>query len=151
MGRIYSSGFTAQAISVATDDVFQVTAPSDAVVIIHSLSIAQSSSETSDQIGVTIQRATGTGTGGTTVTARPMQIGDTAFGGTTARNHTTQATTLTELHYEAFNVLGGFRYLPAPDSRIVVSPSGIIVVRFEDAPVASTNFDLTIVFEEIGG
>lgn len=151
MGRIYSAGFQGIAISVATDDVFEIAAPSDACVRLLHAVIPQRSTETSDQIAVSVQRATTSGSGGTVVTARPMSVGDAAFGGVCERNNTTQATTLTLLHADSFNVLSGWYFLPPPEIRIEVSPSGIIVFRFEDAPASSTNFEFTAYFEEIGG
>lgn len=151
MGRIYSAGFQGIAISVATDDVFEIAAPSDATVRLLHAVIPQRSTETSDQIAVSIQRAGTSGSGGTVVTARPMSVGDAAFGGTCERNNTTQAVTLTLLHADSFNVLSGWYFLPPPEIRIEVSPSGIIVFRFEDAPASSTNFEFTAYFEEIGG
>ena len=151
MGRVYSAGFQGIAISVSTDDVFEIAAPADASVrLLHAI-IPQRSTETSDQIAVSIQRATTSGSGGTVVTARPMSVGDPAFGGVCERNNTTQATTLTLLHPDAFNVLSGWYYMPPPEIRIEVSPSGILVFRFEDAPASSTNFEFTAYFEEIGG
>ena len=151
IGRMYTAGFQNVSISVATDDVFELAAPSDAVVILYSCYVGQRSSETSDAIAVSIQRATTSGSGGTVVTPNPHNVGDPAFGGVCERNNTTQATTLVLLPADGFNVLSGWQYRPIPDERIVISPSGILVFRFEDAPASSTNFEFSITFVEIGG
>ena len=151
IGRMYTAGFQNVSISVSTDDVFEVLAPTDAAVILYSCYIGQRSTETSDAIAVSIQRATTSGSGGTVVTANPHAVGDSAFGGVCERNNTTQATTLTLLPADGFNVLSGWQYRPIPDERITISPSGILVFRFEDAPVAAPNFEFSCTFMEIGG
>jgi hypothetical protein len=48
---------------------------------------------------------------------------------------------------EGFNILNGWLYLPVPEERIYIPPSGIIALTFLTAPASQTwNFEL--VFEE---
>lgn len=150
MGRIYTGSFQGVAVS-AGQDLFELNAPSDAVVILHEIKITQDSDTDSEQLEFSIQRATASGSGGTTPTARPLEIGNAAFGGTVEANNTSQATTLTLIYTEAQNILNGWHYLPTPEMRIVLSPSGRIVVRLENVPTDELTMNGVIVFEEIGG
>lgn len=153
MGRVYSASFEEIAVT-AIQDLFEVVAPSDAAVEIHSVVISQSSDagdSAAEQLPILIHRGTATGSGGSSVTASPLSKGDAAFGGTVEANNTTQSTEGTFLHAEAFNVQIGFHYLPPPEDRPVVSPSGLFIVELQAAPADSLTMNGTIVFEEIGG
>lgn len=150
MGRIYTAVFRGVAVTVV-QDLFELNAPSDAAVILHEVKITQDSIVASEQFEFSLQRATAGGSGGSTPTARPLQVGDPAFGGTVEANNTTRATTLTDLYAEAQNLLNGWHYLPTPETRFALSPSGRIIVGLEKAPAASTTMNGTITFEEIGG
>lgn len=153
MGRIYSASFEEVAVSAA-QDLFEVVGPADAAVIVHSVTITQSSDAgdaQAEMLPILIHRGTATGTGGTTVTPSPLQVGDTAFGGTVEANNTTQSVEGTFLHAEAFNVQIGFYYLPPPEDRPVVSPSALFIVELQAAPSDSLTMNGTVIFEEIGG
>ncbi len=153
MGRIYSAVFEEVAVSVA-QDLFEVVAPADAVVVIHSVTITQSSDAGDAQAemkNILIHRGTATGSGGTTVTASPLQVGDTAFGGSVEANNTSQSVEGTFLNSESFNVQIGFYYLPPPEDRPVISPSALFIVELQAAPDDSLTMSGTIIFEEIGG
>ncbi len=109
MGRIYSATFEEVAVTTI-QDLFELVAPADAAVVIHGLIISQSSDAgdtESEQLHVLIHRGTATGSGGTSVTASPMSVGDVAFGGTVEANNTTQSVEGTFIHSEAFNVMAG--------------------------------------------
>lgn len=153
MGRIYSASFEEVAVSAA-QDLFEVVAPSDAAVIVHSVTITQSSDAgdaQAEMLPILIHRGTATGSGGTTVTPSPLQVGDTAFGGTVEANNTSQSVEGTFLHAEAFNVQIGFYYLPPPEDRPVVSPSALFIVELQSAPSDAITTNGTVIFEEIGG
>ncbi len=153
MGRIYSAVFEEVAVAAA-QDLFELIAPADGAVVVHSVTITQSSDAgdaQAEMLPILIHRGTATGTGGTTVTPSPLQVGDAAFGGTVEANNTTQSVEGTFLHGEAFNVQIGFYYLPPPEDRPVVSPSALFIVELQSAPSDSLTMNGTIVFEEIGG
>ncbi len=153
MGRIYSASFEEVAVTAA-QDLFEVVAPADASVIIHSVTITQSTDAgdaQAEMLPILIHRGTATGLGGTTVTPSPLQVGDAAFGGTVEANNTTQSVEGTFLHAEAFNVQIGFYFLPPPEDRPVVSPSALFIVELQAAPDDSLTVNGTVVFEEIGG
>ena len=99
-----------------------------------------------------ISRATGTaGSGGTTPTARPHEVGTPAFGGSVEMNNTTQAGTTTVLHEDSFNVRVGWVYTPEADERFVISPSGVLVLELPVAPGDALDVKQSVVLEEIGG
>lgn len=153
MGRIYAAVFEEVAVT-AIQDLFEILAPSDAAVVIHSVTITQSSDAgdaQAEMLPILIHRGTATGTGGTTVTPSPLQTGDSAYGGVVEANNTTQSVEGTFLHAEAFNVQIGFYYLPPPEDRPVISPSAFFIVELQAAPDDSLTMNGTVVFEEIGG
>ena len=153
-GRIYNVVVSQVAVSAA-QDLFEVVAPATDVVIIRSLEIAQSSDagDTEDEmIAVSIISGnTTSGSGGTSPTAVPLRLGDSAFGGTVEINNTTVATAGTAVTHRAsaFNVRAGYVWMPDPDAMIILPPSARIVVRLT-APADALTVSATLTFEEIG-
>ena len=154
LGRIYTAQVSGIAVT-AIQDFFEVNCPSDAVVVIHSIRIAQYSDvgdAAAEMLPVQISRSTGSaGSGGTVPTARPHQVGTVAFGGTVEVNNTVQAGTTVVVLSDAFNIRSGWFYNPPPDERVVISPSGIVVVELPVAPADELTMEGSITFEEIGG
>lgn len=153
MGRMYSAVFEEVAVTTA-QDLFEINAPSDASVIVHSLHISQSSDAgdaASEQLNVLIHRGSTSGSGGGTPTPAPLQAGDAAFGGTVETNNTTQGTEGTQIHSEAFNVMAGLVIVWTPETRPVISPSGRLIIELQTAPADSLTMSGTVYFEEIGG
>lgn len=154
LGRMYTASFSSA--ETAAQDLIELNAPADAVVVVHSISIEQSTEEgdaQAEMLSVQLARCSTTtaGSGGASATARPHNVGAPAYGGTVEYSNTTQATTQTVIQERAFNVQAGFYYMPTPDERIVISPSGIFIVGLTEAPADSVTFHVTITFEEIGG
>jgi len=156
MGRMYTATFSAVAVT-AQQDLFEIVAPSDAVVILHGLYLSQSSDvgdAAEELLQVAIKSgATTSGSGGSAVTPAPLALGDAAFGGTVEANNTTKASTGTIVthHKESFNIRTGLAYVPTPEARKVLSPSARLTVELMTTPGDSLTMDGTIVFEEIGG
>lgn len=154
MGRMYTASFEGVAVT-AIQDLFELVAPADAIVVLHSAFIGQSSDAAdaeAEMLQVSISRFTGTsGSGGTSPTVNPHQIGDSAFGGTVEANNTTQGLTTTVVKSETFNVQAGWYYQPTPEERLVLSPSGKLVIELPTAPADSLTMSGSITFEEIGG
>ena len=153
MGRMYSATFEEVAVSVV-QDLFRVSAPSDAIVVVHRVTISQSSDagdSESEQLSVLIHRGTTDGSAGSTPVARPMELGTVAFGGTVGANNTTQSTEGVFIHAEAFNVMAGLDIVWTPETRPVITPSARLVVELQTAPGDELTMSGTIYFEEIGG
>lgn len=153
---IYSAVFGGVAVS-AIQDLFEITAPADAAVLIHEIKIGQSSDYgDSEAEGLRVQLTRGHGTsgsGGSAVTPTPLEAGFAAAGSTVEANNTTQASAGTPvvLYEDAFNAQIGWHYLPTPEARIVLSPSALFVVELPVAPADAVTMSGTMIFEEIGG
>lgn len=147
MGRMYSIIMDAVSVSTA-QDLVRVSAPSDAVLVVHEVNVTQESSETSDSGAIQLQRATTDGTGPTYV-PKLLQPSDAAFGGTTVTNLTVDTTAGDILYREGFNVLSGYRKLFTPEQRPVVPPSGRFVVR-SDVAITAATLTCEVIVEELG-
>jgi hypothetical protein len=155
MGMMYSANFGAVAVTAA-QDVFEIVAPSDCIVVIHEIAIEQSSDAGDAQAELlriqAIKGYTVSGSGGSSVTPTKMETGFPASGVTVEANNTTVANTGSPvtLFDRAFNVQIGFFWQPTPECRIVLSPSERLVVRIP-APADSLTMQGTVIFEEVGG
>lgn len=155
-GNVYSAIFAGVAVT-AQQDLFEVAPTTDAAVVIHAIYLSQSTEVGDAQeegLSLLIKRgATVTGSGGTTPTPSAMG-GNTAaaFGGTTKVNNTTKANTGTilTLHADNWNVRAPYLWIPTPDYRPVVPPSGRLTVELGTTPADSITMSGTIYFEEIG-
>lgn len=139
----------------AIQDLFEITAPADSVVVLHACTIAQTSDvgDAAEEIlPVRITRYATGGSGGTlNIAANPHEVGAPTKGSTVDRNNTTQGGTPTVVHADAFNIRVGWQYRPTPEERIVISPSGILAIELPVAPADAITVDASITFEEIGG
>lgn len=156
MGRIYTAQFTDVAVS-AIQDLFELVAPADAVVIIHDLFIGQRSDvgDSAEEI-LSIQLTSGhttSGSGGSSVTPVPIEFGNAAFGGTCEANNTTQAADGTIVVHGSWqwNIRGPFEKIWTPETRPVLSPSRRACVELPVAPADAITVSGTITFEELGG
>ena len=150
MGRMYSVTFEEVAVS-AVQDLFEINAPSDAIVVVHGFEISQSSDTDSEQLNLLVHRGSTSGSGGSTPTPAPMEVGDAAFGGTVEANNTTQSTEGTIIHSAAFNVLNGYVHWWTPETRPAISPSGRLIIELQTAPADALTMSGVVYFEEIGG
>ena len=156
MGRIYTAQFTDVAVS-AIQDLFEIVAPADAIVVIHDLHLSQKSDvgDAAEEI-LNIQLTSGhttSGSGGSAPTAIPVELGDAAFEGTVEANNTTQAVSGTIVtHYSwDWNIRGPFDKIWTPETRPILSPSRRACVELPAAPADAITMSGTITFEEIGG
>ena len=153
VGRMYTVSNSVAGVTTAID-LLRISAPSDAVVVVHKVIVSQETEfgdAASEQMDIQFHRGSTDGSGGATPTARPLEVGDAAFGGTTATGNDTQSTEGVILHVEAANVMAGFVWAATPEERIVLSPSGRLIVELPTAPDDSIDFRVFAAFEEIGG
>lgn len=158
MGRMYRAPFSAVSVSAAVD-VFEVLAANGLPFVLHSVVLGQSSDYGDAQaegLSVLVKRATGSytsGSGGSTVTPT-KSTNDPSAGPTPETNNTTQASAgsgaLTTIHADAFNVQGGFQFLPTPEERASLTflPTEACVVSIT-APADAITLSGTLVFEEL--
>ena len=144
---IYVARLDAVVISTAIT-LIQVNAPATAALEIIRVWVGQTLSETSTQESIQILRTTtaGTGTSFTPILLRP---GDAAAGATATTNHSGEGSAGDSLLREGFNILNGWLYLPVPEERIIVAPSGRIALKFPVAP-ASATWQAGIIWRELG-
>jgi hypothetical protein len=160
MGMRYSASFEEVAVTAA-QDLFELVAPTDACIIVHSVRIGQSSDPAdaeAEMLPIAIVRGEGTvtsGSGGSSPTKAPLESGFAASGATLEANNTTKMVvgtgTLTVLLNDTFNAQVGWLYQPVPEERIVISPGDRITIELVTAPVDSLDMNGAIVWEEIGG
>lgn len=153
MGLMYTATFEEVAVTAA-QDFFEVVAPSDAAVIIHECRISQSSDagdSASEQLNILVHRGSTSGSGGSSLTPRPLQVGFPAAGSTVEANNTTQSTEGNQVLADCFNVMAGWLWTPTPEARPVLSPSGRINIELQTTPADSLTMSGTIIFEEVGG
>lgn len=155
-GIMYESGFDIQAITGAID-LFELVAPSDAVVVVHSLQLFQTTDlgDAAEEV-LRLKWTTGhatAGSGGATLTPRSMNFGGPAAGSTLLGYNTTIASTGTPIDHRFFgwNIRVPFMQIFTPEDRLILSPSRRGVLRLTAAPADSVSIGGAIVFEEIGG
>ena len=148
MGRMYTA--VASSTQAVAGDIMEIAAPSDAIVVLHSVQVSMSDSETDDSTEIDISRWATSGSGGSTPTASPMELSDAAFAGAVEAFNTTDASsTQTKLYSEGISMLAGFQKIWTPEMRPIIPPSGIVVVKFT-ADITSITMKVTVEFEEIG-
>lgn len=159
MGRMYAIPFYDTIDAGAQHDLVEITAPSDAIVVVHGIRVGQQTLgplTTEDVLGLgELVRLGSSGSGGSGGSATPLESGDAAFGGSVEINNSTLGGTPTDVYAEVFNLLAGWFYTPTPEQRIVVSPSGILALRITNPTNATTgsnvDFGGIVTVEEIGG
>ena len=150
---MYTTSFTNVAVTAA-QDFFELTAPADAIIIIHSCYISQNTDygdSAAEGLTINVTRYSTSGSGGTTPTPRPLEVGMSASGATSEANNTTEGGTPIVVHSECFNIQAGWVYRPTPEERIVCSAGDIIAINLPSAPTDSLTMSGTLYFDEIGG
>ena len=153
MGRVYKAVFESVVVSAA-QDVYEIVSPSDAIVKIHWFKLGQSSDagdSESEQLNFLVHRGTTSGSGGTSITPSPSNVGDAAFGGTVEANNTIQATEGTFLDSFCFNVMAGNESIYTPETNDIISPAGRYIIELQNAPADALTMNGCLCFEEIGG
>ena len=145
---LYTVHGDAQTISTAIT-LLEVTAPSTAILKVYRAWVEQSSVTTSTTTRIRLLRKTGTITG-TASPPTPTAVDASASSGVTVKwIATAEGTDGNILIEEAFNFLNGWVWLPVPEERIIVPPSGIIALKFPAAPT-SASWTFGMDYEEIG-
>lgn len=154
MGRIYSVA-EVLGTSAAALDLVHLVAASSHIIKLHEFRIGQDTDAGDAQaelIEINIARSTGPGTGGAVFTTpEPSEVGDAAADVTARTGDTTQATYAgTPLVVDTFNIQAGWLYLPTPEIRDVIPPSGNLVIALPNPPNSTIAWKFTLKFEEIG-
>jgi hypothetical protein len=153
--RVYSANFDQVSISAA-QDVFSIKASSTVPCKLLAIYLGQSSKATdanNAQQRWQIRRGqTSQGSGGSTITPRPVTIADTASGVTAHANDTTQANTgtITILHDDVFNIEAGLIWIATERYQFEWSAATCLTVEFPAIAVTAT-YNGTIYFCELAG
>ena len=167
MGRRYTTVISQVTLPThATDpvlDVFELTTPATCIAKIREVVIgfdgtADFGDAQAGGLDVRFVRGTGgtnSGSGGTTPTPVPHELGDPAAEVTVEAANTTIDTTatLTTLREEPFNAQVGFRYTPPEGLEYVLAPAERFIVRIARnvTNTYTTCMYASITHEEIGG
>lgn len=151
--RSYTINMNAVAVTGAIT-LLQYKAGSSNTAKILRVQVTQSNQTSSAQQTVAILRKSGAATV-TSYTPRLIDPGDSAAGGAgsttgTGTNASGEGTNGDILLEQDFNVLNGWLYLPTPEERIIIAPSGIVGVTFTSAPGSSMTVDAVMVIGEEG-
>lgn len=159
LGQVYTASFTGVAVSAA-QDLFEILAPADAIIIPLSAHFGQSSDygdAAAEGLRIRWVRGEGatTGSGGSTITPAPHMAGFAASGATVKVNNTTimiaGGGSITRLRPEGFNVQVGYFYQPTPEELFAVSPSDRLTLELIDAPNDELTGEGFVTYREIGG
>lgn len=155
MGRVYSAVFENVAVS-AGQDFFEILAAAGKSIAIHEITIADHDTDTDEKLRVRVVHGAGSvtsGSGGSSVTARPFDVNDAASGATVEANNTTKMTAgsgaLTTIKSDAFNTASGWLWVPTPECRPVIAAGNRLTVELIAAPAATRSMSGTIIFEEM--
>ena len=154
MRGVYELSATITGVAAAKTLAY-LTTPSSKCIEILSASVTNGTNETNEQLECFFQRISALGTPtATTVTPAPTEPGDQATGVTAKVNVTASEPTYaanTNSGDEGFPSLGGWRYQPMPEERVIVAPSTSIGLQLKTAPALGA-FDamVRIVYREIG-
>jgi len=155
-GRIYTAQFNGVAVT-AQQDFFEINAPADAAVELMEIHLSQTT-EVGDaaEEGLSVLFKSGqttSGSGGSTPTAIPLSLGESAFGGSVEANNTTKASVGTIVTHAAWawNIRVPFDVIFIPEARKILSPSARMTVELGTTPADSITMSGYVVFAEIGG
>jgi hypothetical protein len=138
MPRVYDIVQDRVSMTAAVQTLIEFTNASDSIIIVLRAWIGQSTNVTSAQQTVSLVRKSGAGTNVTAPVANPKDVGDPAIGATLRGLCTTVGTVSVVLYPDTFNWVNGWLWLPVPEERHYVSPSGIYGLHIPVAPAALT-------------
>jgi hypothetical protein len=138
-----------------TQPFLQIATPATQGIEILSLFMGQETSEVSQQECITLTRRSAASTmaaGLTPIATREKDGASLLVSGTTANGSGVTATAAgtlvsTPLIFP-FNALNGLLYLPLPEERITIGPSGFLTIQFKTAPAANT-WSGQLIFREL--
>lgn len=160
MSRMYKVSVAPVAFTAAAD-LLEILAPADAVVIIHSWEVWQTTElgdAAEEQLTLEEVRGIGSvtsGSGGSTPTAQPVEDGEAAFGGTIEASNTTRMAagsgSLETVDRHGWQVRAPKEKIYLPEARPVISPSNRWTLSIAAAPADSISVGVNAVIQELGG
>lgn len=137
----------------AAQDCLRITAPTNGLMRLIELHVAQDADETSEMLPFALYRASDNGTG-TAANVQNLEYATQdslgAIAGFSAVYNLSAATTKSPsapLLREAVNILSGFHFVPVPEARPIASGNHRLVVRLETAPTNTLSLSVYAVVE----
>ena len=158
MGRVYTVPLQLTAYT-AQIDLFDIAPADDKPVILHAIYLGQTTEladAAEEQLGIQIIRGFATvGSGGSSVTATPVNPSDTAAGATCRTGDTTIAVvgggSTTHIHADTWNIRAPYQLIWTPEMRPQCSQGQTrVVIRLTGAPADSVTIAGTLYFSEEG-
>ena len=145
MGRVYSMVISAVAATTQVD-LFELVAPSTKILELLELHLSQTT-EVGDaqEEGLQILIKSGqttSGSGGSSATPIPRQLGDTASGATAETMNTTKASAGTIVTHEShgWNIRAPFMRIWLPETTIIIPPSARLTIELGTTPAEGFGF-----------
>ena len=130
-------------------DIWELTAPAAKAVRVHHFEV-YSATTSDERVRLRLLRRTTAGSGGAGATEVATDGAAAAVGPAVVTLNTTPGTAGNVLLAWYWSQLSPLIYLPTPECRIVVPPSGRLALNLETAVASSRNWSGFVVFEEIG-
>lgn len=148
--RVYEVSMNGVSVSTGIT-IVQLVAGSSSVLTILRAWCSQSNLTSSTQQTIEIVRKSVAATV-TAFTPLLLDPGDAAsnMAAGTGTNATVEGTDTNVVYRDNFNILNGWLWIPVPEERIIVPPSGIIALKFPAAPGAAITVSAGFLVGEIG-
>ena len=150
MGRMYAIVTGATNVgSGSAVDLLEISAAAAKPVYIHSVVVSTGDAD-EELVQMSVMRATGAGTGGSSATARALDPGDAAASFTATMNRGTLASGASEVHAERVNVRSRGDIRPTAMEVVGIAGGGIGTIRVGPTASATIQMFCTAYVEEVG-
>lgn len=151
MGRMYSVPFENLSVTNDSDqDIWEIVNGSGVALILHHFEL-YSATTSDERVRLRLLRRSTTGSGGTACTEVALDGGNTvAAAAAVSQLVTTPGTAGAIIDSWYWSQLSPLVYLPAPEERIIVSPSGRLCLNLLTAVGSTRNWSGLLHFEEVG-
>lgn len=152
--RVYSAIFAAVAVTAAQDffSILPATQKPNALLGWNLGQYSDFGDAQDELVSIRVRKgATAQGSAGSTPTAIPLSVNDTAYGGTLHANDTTIANTgtIVTVYSDCFNVRAGDKVMLPEELQPVVANATILTLELVVAPADSLTMNGTMFFKEL--
>lgn len=150
MGRIYTAPLSNLSVTNDSDqDIVELVNGSGVTAILHSLEL-NSALTTDERVRLRWVRRSTTGSGGAAVTEVPNSVGDATPALAVSTLVTTPGTIGAILPEYYWSQLAPFIYLPVPEDRLTIPPSGRLALNLQTAVGSTRAWSGYVTWEEVG-
>lgn len=150
-GRMYAVPFDNLSVTNDSDqDIFELVNGSTVSCVIHQFEL-YSATTTDERVRLRLLRRSTTGSGGTGATEVSLDGGNTVSAvAAVSQLVTTPGTAGAVMKAWFWSQLSPLIYLPTPEERVIVSPSGRVALNLQTAVASTRNWSGFVVWEEVG-